>query len=280
MSSLYQVGKYNTLKVLKEVEFGFYMDGGTEEILLPIRFAPKDLKAGDELEVFIYHDSENRLICTTHHPKGVLGDMVLLPVVDVSAQGAFMDWGLMKDLFVPLSQMESRMKKGESYLVLIYLDEKTGRLAASEKITEHLSNQNLTVKEHDEVDMIALKKTDIGYKMIINNKHLGVLHYNEVFRDLSFGEKVKGFVKFVRPDNKIDLAIGERGYKKVASEEQRILELLKANNGYLPYHDKSAAEEIYAFFGMSKKLFKMTLGALYRQKKISMEQTGIKLIEE
>jgi hypothetical protein len=279
MSKLYQVGKYNTLKVLKEVDFGFYLDGGTDEILLPTRFAPKDLKVEDELEVFIYHDSENRLIATTQKPKGILDDIVLLSVVDVSPQGAFLDWGLMKDLFVPLSQMESRMRKDESYLVLIYLDEQTGRLAATEKISTQLNNTALTVKVHDEVDMIALKKTDIGYKMIINSKHLGVLHFSELFRDLSYGEKVKGFVKFIRPDNKIDLAMGERGYKKVAAEEQRILDLLHVHDGYLPYHDKSDAEEIYAFFGMSKKLFKMTVGALYKQKKIHLTQTGIKLAE-
>ena len=276
-----QVGQYNTLKVVKEVDFGFYLDGRESgEILLPTRYVPKGLKPGDELKVFIYHDSDNRLIATTLEPKGVVGDIVLLTVFDTTKQGSFLDWGLMKHLFAPLSQQESRMKMGESYLVKIYLDTQTGRVAATEKISKYLSNYELTVKELEPVDLVIFQKTDIGYKVIINNKHLGVLHYNEVFRELEYGEKIKGFIKTIRPENKIDVAMGERGYKKVEGEEEKILRLLKENDGYLPFHDKSDPEEIYEFFDISKRTFKMAIGALYKQHKIELTKTGIKLADQ
>lgn len=276
-----QVGQYNTLKVVKEVDFGFYLDGGgAGEILLPSRYVPAGLKPGDDLKVFIYHDSENRLIATTLEPKGVVGEIAFMEVVDITPQGAFLDMGLMKHIFVPLSQQESRMKVGESYLVKIYLDEKTGRIAATEKFSSQISNYELTVKELEPVDIIVFQKTDIGYKVIINSKHLGVLHYNEVFRDIEYGEKLKGFIKKIRPENKIDVSLGERGYKRVEGEEEKILRLLKENDGYLPYHDKSDPEEIYEFFGISKKTFKMTIGSLYKQHKIELTKTGIKLTDQ
>jgi predicted RNA-binding protein (virulence factor B family) len=276
-----QVGRYNTLKVVKHVDFGVYLDGGEQgEILLPTRYVPADLKEGDEIAVFIYHDSDNRLIATTLHPKGIVGDVVMLEVVSTTDYGAFMSWGIMKDLFIAISQQESRMRIGESYLVKIYIDEQTGRLAATEHISKFLTNHDLTVKELQAVDLVIYQKTDIGYKVIINNAHLGVLHYNEVFRELEIGEKVKGFIKNIRPDNKIDVVLGQRGHKRVEDEEEKILRLLRENAGYLPYHDKSDPEEIYAFFGMSKKTFKMTLGALYKKQKLTFTQTGIKLEED
>ncbi len=276
-----QVGQYNTLKVVKDVDFGFYLDGGEAgEILLPSRYVPAGLKPGDDLKVFIYHDSENRLIATTLEPKGVVGEIAFMEVVDITPPGAFLDMGLMKHIFVPVSQQESRMKKGESYLVKIYLDEKTGRIAATEKFSNQISNYELSVKELEPVDIIVFEKTDIGYKVIINSKHLGVLHYNEVFRDIDYGEKLKGFIKTIRPENKIDVSLGERGYKRVEGEEEKILRLLKENDGYLPYHDKSAPEEIHEFFGVSKKTFKMTIGSLYKQHKIELTKTGIKLADQ
>ena len=276
-----QIGRYNTLKVVKQVDFGFYLDGGEEgEILLPKRFVPRGLREGDDLEVFLYHDSDNRIIATTQKPHGIVGDVVLLKVVDVTRQGAFMDWGLMKDIFVPLSQQESAMQLGRMYLVMIYLDEQTGRVAATERIARFLNNYDITVKELDPVDLVVYRKTEIGYSVIINNIHLGLLHYNEVFRELEIGDKVKGFVKKIREDNKIDVALGERGYEKVEGEKEKILRLLQENDGYLPYNDKSAPEDIYEFFGMSKKTFKMTTGALYKERKIAFTQTGLQAIEQ
>jgi len=275
-----QAGVYNKLKVVKRVDFGLYLTDGNEEILLPLRFMPKDAEVGDELEVFIYHDNENRLIATTQHPKAVVGDIVLLHAVSTTPQGAFLDWGLMKDVFVPLSQQVSRMAAGNDYIVMLYIDERTGRVAATEKFERLIDNTHLTVHELEPVSMLLYRQTDIGYMVIINNKHWGVLHYNDVFRETERGEKVKGFIKHIRPDNKIDVAMGEKGYQKVADEEQKILSLLHDNNGYLPYHDKSLPDDIYSFFGMSKKTFKMTIGALYKKKKITFEQSGIKLNEE
>ncbi|HEU4554119.1 MAG TPA: S1-like domain-containing RNA-binding protein [Chitinophaga sp.] len=274
------IGAYNQLKVKKTSDFGVFLDGGEQEILLPKRYVPAGTKPGDELEVFLYHDSENRLIATTDRPKGVVGDILLLKAVDDTDQGAFLDWGLMKDLFVPKSQQLSRMRKGQEYLVRIYIDNLTGRIAATEKIDPYLSNKQLTIKEMDPVDMIVYRRTQLGYVVIINQQHTGLLHFNEVFRPLDIGERLQGFVKKIKEDNKIDVVLGQAGYKKVEDEGAKILRLLRENNGYLPYHDKSDPEAIYAFFGMSKKTFKMTTGSLYKQHKIAFTQTGIKLLEE
>ena len=274
-----KVGEYNILKVAREVDFGLYLDDGAEGILLPKRFVPPGAKMGDEIKVFLYHDGEDRLIATTQQPKGILGDIVKLRTVSVTPQGAFLDNGLMKDLFVPKSKQQNNMIPNGEYLVKIYLDEQTGRLAATEKIEPFLSNEELTVKELEVVNLIVYRRTDIGYVVIINNKHTGVLHHNEIYRNITAGDKFTGFIKKIYPtDNKIDVAAGKPGYQRVEGEAEKILRLLKENNGYLPYYDKTDPEEIYSFFGMSKKTFKMTVGNLYKQKKISFEKTGIKLV--
>jgi predicted RNA-binding protein (virulence factor B family) len=274
-----QVGNYNKLKVVKEVDFGFYLDGGDTEILLPKRFVPAGLQPDDELDVFVYHDNDGRLTATTQKPNGVVGDIVMMKVRSVTHQGAFLDWGLMKDIFVPISQQEVRMVAGQSYLVMIYIDEQTGRAAATAKFSKHISNHDLTVQVHDPVNLLVFQKTDLGYKVIINNKHMGLLHFSEVFQELEPGQQLKGFIKTIRPDNKIDVVPGQRGFKKVEDAEGKILRLLRENDNYLPYTDKSAPDAIYNFFGMSKKTFKMTLGTLYKQQKITLSQTGFVLHE-
>jgi predicted RNA-binding protein (virulence factor B family) len=274
------IGDYNTLRVIRETDFGVYLDDGKEGILLPKRFVPAGTRIGDELNVFLYHDSEDRMIATTQKPKGVIGDIVRLKAVTVTKQGAFLDWGLMKDLFVPKSKQKSGMREGGEYLVKIYVDEQTGRVAATEKIEFFLSNDELTVKEMDMVDLTVMRSTDIGFYVIINNKHTGVLHFNEVFRDIDMGDQLKGFIKKITPDNKIDVVLGKPGYNKVEDEREKLLRLLQENNGYLPYNDKSKPEDIYSFFGMSKKTFKMTTGGLFKDKKIFFTQTGIKLLED
>lgn len=273
------VGNYNLMKVLREVEFGVYLDDGAEGILLPKRYVPDGLQVGDEVKVFVYHDSESRLIATTEEPKGVVGDIVKLRAVTVTNEGAFLDWGLMKDIFVPKSKQQNFMREGAEYLVKIYLDEQTGRVAATEKFDYELSNDELTVKEMDEVDLVVYRRTDIGYVVIINNKHTGVLHSNEIYRNITVGDRMKGFIKTIREDNKIDIVVGKAGYGRVEGEAGKVLRLLQENNGYLPYHDKSDPEEIYDFFGMSKKAFKMATGTLYKQQKIEFTKTGIKLLE-
>ena len=276
-----EVGKYNTLKVLRLTENGLYLDDGKEGILLPKRYVPQGVEPGDELEVFIHHDSDDRIIATTEKPKGILGDIVKLKAVGSNRQGAFLDWGLMKDLFVPKSQQIKDMYPDKEYLVKIYLDEMTGRLAATEKIDRLLSNEDLTVKELDIVDLIVYRRSDLGYVMIINNKHIGLLHHNEVFQKLEVGDKLTGFIKKIYPEtNKIDVVTGKPGYGKVSGEAEKVLQLLKEANGYLPYNDKSDPETIYDFFGMSKKTFKMATGQLYKNKTIVFTSTGIKLLEE
>lgn len=281
-----KVGEYNLLKVIRSVEFGLYLDDGAEGILLPKRFVPPGAAMGDELKVFLYHDGEDRLIATTQQPKGMLNDIVKLRAVSVTPQGAFLDNGLMKDIFVPKSKQVYGMRPNGDYLVKIYLDEQTGRLAATEKLEPYLSNEQLTVKELDIVHLIVYRRTDIGYVCIINNKHTGVLHFNEIYRNIQTGDKFEGFIKKIYPENndkddrfRIDVAAGKPGYKRVEDEATKVLRLLQENNGYLPYNDKSSPEDIYDFFGMSKKTFKMTTGNLYRQRRISFEQTGIKLLE-
>lgn len=275
-----KVGQYNRLRVNRKVEFGFYLEDGAEGILLPKRFAPNQLNIDDEIEVFVYHDSDNRLIATTQKPKAVVGEIAKMKVVSVTKQGAFLDWGLMKDLFVPASKQVAGMRLGGEYLVMLYIDEMTGRVAATEKVENLMSNDALTVKEMEAVDLLVYRTSELGYVMIINNKHIGILHGNEVFQQLEIGDKVKGFIKKIRPDNKIDLILGKPGYTKVEDEIAKVLRLLAENNGYLPYNDKSDPTDIYAFFGMSKKAFKMTTGNLYKQKKIQFTQTGIQLIEQ
>lgn len=273
-----KVGEFNTLRVIRTVDFGVFLDDGKEGILLPKRFVPAGLKVGDELEVFVYHDSEDRLIATTQKPLGTVGDIVALKAVSATKQGAFLDWGLMKDLFVPKSKQLGTMRVGGIYIVRIYIDEQTGRVAATEKIESFLSNEDLDLKEKDAVDLLVYRRTDIGYLCIINGKHTGVLHFSDIYRNIQVGDRLKGYVRKIREENKIDLALGERGYQRVSGEAGKILELLEQHGGFLPYHDKSDPEDIYDNLGMSKKAFKMAIGNLFKQKLIRIKENGIEKI--
>ena len=280
-----RVGEYNNLVVKRQLTMGLILDDDADGILLPKRFAPRNAKLGDLLSVFLYHDSEDRLIATTQHPKGILGDIVLLRVVSLTPQGAFMDWGLMKDLFVPKSKQLMGMRLGGDYLVKIYLDEQTGRLAATEKFEPWLSNENLTVKDNDIVNLTVLRRSDIGYVAAINNRHTGVLHANEIYRNIKIGDQFSGFIKNILPaaqspsgQTQIDVAAGRPGYARVEDAASKVLRLLQENKGRLPYHDKSDPDAIYSFFGMSKKTFKMTTGKLYKERKIKLTAEGIELL--
>ena len=280
-----KVGSYNTLEVLRMVDFGLYLDDGGDGILLPKRFAPADAKVGDSIKVFVYTDSEDRPIATTQQPLGKVGDIVKLKVLSVTPQGAFLDWGLMKDLFVARNQQLQPMRPGGDYLVKIYLDEQTGRAAATERVEETLQNQQPTVQEGDAVNLTVLRRSDIGYVVIINGQHTGVLHHNEIYRNISTGDAFTGFIKKIYPpddlyeDYRIDVVAGQRGYQRVEGESEKILRLLQENGGQLPYHDKTDPETIYDIFGMSKKTFKMTLGKLYREQKIVLVEGGVKMTE-
>ncbi|HET6255556.1 MAG TPA: S1-like domain-containing RNA-binding protein [Puia sp.] len=280
------VGEFNNLVVIRQLSIGLILDDGGDGILLPKRFVPPNAKPGDLLHVFLYHDSEDRLIATTQKPKAILGDIALLRVVSLTPQGAFLDWGLMKDLFVPKTKQLSGMRLGGDYLVRVYLDEQTGRLAATEKIDPYLSNDNLTVKDNDIVSLTVYRRTDIGYVVIINNRHTGVLHFNEIYREIGIGDQFPGFIKNILPaaqspsgETQIDVAAGRPGYSRVEDAATKVLRLLKENQGRLPYHDKSDPEAIYSFFGMSKKTFKMTTGKLYKERKIKLTDQGIELLQ-
>jgi len=279
--STINVGQFNLMRVDRKVDFGFYMDDGGEGILLPKRFVPSGLQIGDTISVFVYHDSDNRLIATTQEPFAVVGDIAALKVVEVTSQGAFLDWGLMKDVFVPASQQLSNMRLGGKYLVKLYIDAQTGRVAATEKIDKQISNDILTVKEGEKVKIQVYRESEIGYVVIVNQVHQGLVYKNEVFTHLHIGQFIdEAFVKKIREDNKLDIGLGKQGGEKLADDNQKIMSLLKSHKGFLPYHDKSAPDDIYAFFGMSKKAFKMNVGMLYKLKLISIEEDGIRLIPE
>ena len=279
--STINVGQFNLMRVDRKVDFGFYMDDGGEGILLPKRFVPSGLQIDDTISVFVYHDSDNRLIATTQEPFAVVGDIAALKVVEVTSQGAFLDWGLMKDVFVPVSQQLSTMRLGGKYLVKLYIDAQTGRVAATEKIDKQISNDILTVKEGEKVKIQVYRESEIGYVVIVNQVHQGLVYKNEVFTHLHIGQFIdEAFIKKIREDNKLDIGLGKQGGEKLADDNQKIMSLLKSHKGFLPYHDKSAPDEIYAFFGMSKKAFKMNVGMLYKLKLISIEADGIHLIPE
>jgi len=279
--STINVGQFNLMRVDRKVDFGFYMDDGGEGILLPKRFVPSGLQIDDTISVFVYHDSDNRLIATTQEPFAVVGGIAALKVVEVTSQGAFLDWGLMKDVFVPVSQQLSTMRLGGKYLVKLYIDAQTGRVAATEKIDKQISNDILTVKEGEKVKIQVYRESEIGYVVIVNQVHQGLVYKNEVFTHLHIGQFIdEAFVKKIREDNKLDIGLGKQGGEKLADDNQKIMSLLKSHKGFLPYHDKSAPDDIYAFFGMSKKAFKMNVGMLYKLKLISIEEDGIHLMPE
>ena len=279
--STINVGQFNLMRVDRKVDFGFYMDDGAEGILLPKRFVPSGLQIGDTISVFVYHDSDNRLIATTQEPLAVVGDIAALKVVEVTSQGAFLDWGLMKDLFVPVSQQLSTMRLGGKYLVKLYIDGQTGRVAATEKIDKQISNDHLTVKEGEKVKVQVYRESEIGYVVIVNQVHQGLVYKNEVFTHLHIGQFIdEAFVKKIKEGNKLDIGLGKQGGEKLADDHQKIISLLKTHKGFLPYHDKSAPDDIYAFFGMSKKAFKMNVGMLYKLKLITIEEDGIHLAPE
>ncbi len=274
----YSIGNFNNLVVIQQAEFGFFLDDGASGILLPNNVSPKNLKIGDNVNVFLYYDSEDRLIATTLIPKALVGDTALLKVVDVTAFGAFLDWGLPKDLLLPKSNQIEDVNVGEMHLVKIYLDEVSNRIVASEKLEKYLSNEQLTVKEMEPVELLIYRATDIGFLCIINQVHIGLMHYNDVFNALKIGDKISGYVKKIKEENRLDVMPGKRGYDKVSDEGIKILRLLKENNGFMPYHDKSDPDIIYDIFNMSKKTFKMTVGNLYKDKKISLTKEGITLL--
>jgi len=273
------IGRYNSLRVIKEVDFGIYLDGEKEgEILMPVRYVPADCQVGDYVNVFLYLDSEDRPIATTEKPFAQVGEFAMLRVKSVNKIGTFLDWGIMKDLLVPFREQKVTMTEGRSYLVYIYVDEETHRIVASAKLNKFLDKPVPEYAIGQEVDLIIESETDLGYKAIVNNCHWGILYENEVFEQLAKGLKIKGYIKKIRPDKKIDLSLHALGYEKVDPLTQMILDELKKAGGYIAVSDKSDAEEVYRIFGISKKSFKQALGALYKRRLISINPNGIRLL--
>jgi len=275
------IGKTNTLRIIKEVDFGLYLDGGKEfgEILLPIRYVPKHVQADDDIEVFIYFDSEDRVIATTETPYTQVGEFAFLEVVDVNNTGAFMNWGLMKDLLLPYDEQTHRPEVGKSYVVYILQDGTTGRPIASMKIRDFLDDESLNeFKVGQEVSLMSANKTDLGYQMIINDTHVGLLHQHEAIRSIKHGERLQGFIQNIRDDRKIDVCLHLKPSEKTGEITDLILYKLKANGGFLALHDKSDPKDIQKTFGISKGMFKKALGALYKQKKITIVSDGIRLL--
>jgi predicted RNA-binding protein (virulence factor B family) len=274
-----EIGKYNELRIVKQLDFGAYLDGGElGEILLPTSQIPPNAAVDEVVDVFIYRDSEDRLIATSKEAFVEVNEFAVLKVISVDKIGAWLDWGLEKNLLVPFREQKQDMEAGKYYLVYVYLDFETKRIVASSKLAKYLDNVPPEYEEGQQVDLLISNKSDIGYVAIINNLHSGLLYANEVFQPLKRGQKIKGFIKKLRDDEKIDLSLQRPGYGKISIQSERIMKLLKNHNGILPYGDKSSPDEIYTFFEMSKKDFKKALGQLYKQKLILLESNQIKLV--
>lgn len=275
------IGEYNTLTILRDTEPGLYLgDNNDNDVLLPNRYVPENFEIGEKITVFIYLDNEERLIATTDKPYIKKGEFALLRCNEVSKIGAFLDWGLVKELFCPFKEQAFKMKKGGWYLVHCYTDEKTQRLVASSKTNQFLDNNNLTVQLYDEVDIIISHPSEIGMNVIVNNIHLGLIYQDTIFQDLSIGDKLKGIVKKIRPGNKLDISLTQTGYRSIEPNSKRILEHLNDNSGFLPLHDKSSPENIKDILQMSKKNFKKAIGSLYKQKLVTLKEDGTYLISK
>ena len=273
-----EIGKTNSLRVVKEVDFGIYLDGGDQgEILMPKRYVPAGTEPDDFLDVFIYLDSEDRLIATNEEPHAEVDDFAYLKCVQTSQHGAFLDWGLMKDLFVPFREQSNKMQSGLSYFVRVYLDEETNRIVASSKTRQFLDNRPIDFQEGEEVDLIIAGQTDLGYWVVINDSFTGLIYENEVFQPLKPGQKCKGFIKKIREDEKVDVALQQSGYDRIEGVANDILQKLEGSGGFLEINDKSSPETIKHVFGISKKAFKKAIGGLYRERMITIEKDGIRL---
>jgi len=275
------LGRFNRLKVTKLTDHGAYLKAGwMGEVLLPNRYLPESCQAGDVIAVFVYVDSSDRFIATTQRPKAQVGEVAMLRVEEVNRVGAFLDWGLPKQLLVPFHRQQVSMKVGQSYLVYLYVDEESNRIAASSKLHQFIGTSPQNLKQGDAVDLNVADKTDLGYACVINHQYWGLLFHSDVVKPLKVGQRVKGYVKRMRPDGKVDLSLQAPGYAKVDDLSKRVLRTLEDNEGYLPLSDKSAPQAIYDTFGVSKKSYKMTIGSLYKQRRIRIETDGIYLLQE
>lgn len=276
-----KIGRFNVLKVLRETGSGYFLDGEElGDILLPGNNVPSALEVDDQIEVFLYFDSEDRIIATTDDPYCEVGEFALLEVVEVNEVGAFLNWGLQKDLLVPFREQKVKMEPGSWHIVYIYIDEQTNRIAASAKADKFLGKEPATFKPGEEVELFIYGPCPLGYNAIINNSHWGMLYSGEVFQPLNRGEHITGYISKVREDGKIDLNLSPPGYKKANTSSELIVEYLKRHNGFMELTDKSPADDIYETFGISKKNFKMALGGLYKERVVELGENGVRLVEK
>jgi uncharacterized protein len=275
------IGQRNLLSIVRTSDPGLYLDGGAlGEILLPRRYVPRNVGPGDLLDVFIYRDSEDRLVATTETPHATVGQFACLKVISVNRQiGAFLDWGLSKDLLLPFREQDIPVRPGQRVVVFVYLDPKTDRIVATTRLNRHLNRTPATYKMGQPVELVIVGKTPLGYNAVVENAHLGLLYHNNLSSALSPGQKVKGFVRTVRPGGKIDLSLDASGYKRVASLTDQILEALAKNGDRLEFDDDSSPKVIREKFGVSKKAFKQALGALYKSRRIRFLNPGIQLLD-
>jgi len=276
------IGSYNTLKIVKRVAFGLYLDGEEAgEILLPTRYVPENAQIGDFLDVFVYTDGEDRPIATTQAPLAVVGDIKALKVKAVGSYGAFLEWGIMKDLFLPFSEQTADVDEQDTVVVALYLDSKTNRVVATMKWERFLDKSiQPTFAKEEEVQVLVASKTELGYKVLINNKFVGLIYKNEVFKPLCIGDTMRAYIHRVRQDGKIDVRLNRSGYEAIEGEAARLLALLRKMGGFLPTTDKSPAETIYELCGMSKKTYKKAVGELYKKRLIMLKTNGIVLVKK
>ncbi|MBQ0021578.1 MAG: GntR family transcriptional regulator [Bacteroidales bacterium] len=274
-----ELGKTNTLTVVKSVDFGLYLDGGPEigNILLPSRYVPQGTNIGDAIDVFLYLDMEEKIIATTEKPLAQVGDFAYLEVAWVNNFGAFLHWGLMKDLFVPFREQKMKMVKGNSYIVHVHLDEDSYRIMASAKVDRYIDNSFAPYRVGDEVDILVWQKTELGLKVIVNNRYAGLLYDDQIFCNLRTGDRTKAYVSQIRPDGKLDLRLSRPGQGAVQDFSDTLLQYIKDNGGHTALGDKSPAEDIYEVFGVSKKVFKKAVGDLYKRRLITIQPDGLRL---
>ncbi|NOR10188.1 MAG: GntR family transcriptional regulator [Desulfovibrionaceae bacterium] len=273
-----QIGRVNKLAIKRTRDDGAHLDGGElGDILLPKKYVPEKCQPGDEIEVFVYADGEDRLRATTQKPYATVGQFAKLRVVANSSSGAYLDWGLQKNLLVPKREQLAKMEEGKSYVVFVFFDKKTNRITASSKLDKFLSFQTPNYDEGEEVDLFIYDKTDLGYKALVNNSHGGMVYKNEVFQKLFIGQQLKGYIKKIREDLKIDLSLQQPGYQKVDDISQTILKTIEDLGGRITVTDKSPPEDVYSLFGVSKKTFKKAIGALYKKRLIIIDTNGISL---
>ena len=276
-----KVGRFNELEVVKFVDFGVYLAEHAQavtKILLPRKYVPEDLELGDKIKVFIYLDSEDRLVATTEKPLAQVGEIKLLKCVDANKIGAFLDWGLEKDLFVPFKHQTYRMFKGEFYVVKVLFDDRSNRIIGSNCFNKILPCKVDDLTENQEVSMIVYGENEIGYKVIIDHKNLGMIFKNQIFQPVKLGDVLKGFVSKIRPDGKIDLVLQKSGFKNKLPEKDRVLEILKQTGGFLPITAKTTPAEIANIFGVSKRTYKQMIGMLYKERKVEIRDDGVKLL--